>query len=184
MEDIGIDEVLLRSVAQQVQTPPARPALKAETAQLPAWRMPGFCGQSKIMTSFGALPIMALRRNDAVKTHGGRFLKVTWVDKIMFDHEFLEAHPEAQPVRVPAGAIGPRMPDQDMTISPAQALHTEAHHGRPTFRTASDIIGKRGISRRPEACVTYYLFGCGEPSTVCVDGLWCHIPKGDGIHDL
>lgn len=144
------------------------------------WHLQGFCAQSKVLTSFGALPIEALRRNDPLKTHDGRFLKVTWVDKYMFDHDFLDAHPEAQPVRIPMGAIGPRLPHCDMLVSPAQLVQTSAHHGRPSFRPAVEALGARSISRKPVSCMTYFLFACQEDCAVNIDGIWCQIPKSQG----
>lgn len=184
MEHPGSDEQILRSIARKV---PQHPETSHRTKENPVagqWRMPGFSGQSRIMTSFGALPIAALRRNDPIKTHAGRFLKVTWVDRIMFDHDFLEAHPEAQPVQIPMNVIGSGVPRCTTLISPAQRVQASVHHGRLKFRTASEAIGWNGVFRKPVACVTYYLFGCGEDCEVWIDGMWCQIPKSEGIQDV
>lgn len=184
MELLETDDLLLRSIARKVRLKPSAEPRATEAASLPEWRMPGFCGQSKVLTSFGALPIEALRRNDPVKTHDGRYLKVLWVDRVMFDRDYLEAHPEAYPVRVPMGTLGPRLPHQDMMVSPAQPMHTAAHHGRPTFYPASEAVGKRGVARKAVVSFTYYLFGCSDACAVCIDGIWCQTPKSGGVQDI
>lgn len=183
MVEFSGESQLLRSVAELVR--PRKGPLDIETdAQSEAWRMPGFSGECKVLTSFGALPISALRRNDPLKTQDGRYMKVTWVDKIMLDHEFLEAHPEAQPVRLAHGAIGRGLPERDMLVSPAQSVQVAAHHGRPTFRTASAAMGAHSITRGTTSSVTYYLFGLQDACAVNVDGIWCQLPKSDGIASI
>ena len=70
------------------------------------WTLPGFGGKSRVLTSFGHLPIEALRRNDPLKTSSGSYTKVTWIDSIGLDAEFLSSHSQAQPIYIPAGSFG------------------------------------------------------------------------------
>ena len=95
------DARILQSVAAQAavaQAPAAPPVVEKPAQSTAEWVIPGFCGKSKVLTSFGNLPIEALRKNDPLKTAAGKFRKVTWVDKVTFEPEFLASHPEAQPV--------------------------------------------------------------------------------------
>lgn len=148
---------------------------KQSVRDAPEWVMPGFCGKSKVMTSFGNLPIEALRKNDPLKTASGAFRKVTWVDKVTFEPEFLAAHPEAQPVLIARGKFGAGKPVVDMLVSPAQSVQSVAQYGTLSFRKARTLTSGGGGAARPQSSVTYYLFGCDASAEVCVDGIWCEV---------
>ena len=175
------DAQILQSVAAQAavaQAPAAPPVVEKPAQSTAEWVIPGFCGKSKVLTSFGNLPIEALRKNDPLKTAAGKFRKVTWVDKVTFEPEFLASHPEAQPVLIAAGKFGAGKPAVDMLVSPAQSVQSAARYGSVSFRKAKELISGGGGTARPQSSVTYYLFGCDSPVEVCVDGIWCEVsPK-------
>ena len=185
MEQRISEEQILQNVALLSQvgvgrSTPKKPQVKQ--AAPPEWRLRGFDGKSRVLTSFGELPIEALRRNDPVKTLSGKFLKVTWVDAIKLDPEFTNTHPQAQPVCIATGAIGPNKPSREMRVSPAQTVQASAHHGGVSQQKARDLAGHCGVSSKQVAGFTYFTFGCDEPCSVCVDGIWCEVfPKS---HEL
>lgn len=172
------DQEILLKVGQRVQSPAqaVKPEKPAAAQKADAWTMPGFGGKSKVVTSFGQLPIEALRRNDPVKTSSGRFLKVSWVEKISLDFDYLKRYPEAQPVLVGAGSLSKTTPASDMLVSPAQEFKTAVQYGECSLRISSDLVGRNGISRSYQSSFTYFLFGCAEDCFVCVDGIWCPLP--------
>lgn len=183
-------EILLKVAAQAAITDePAGAETSAQKPKRPTpepivWAMPGFCGKSKVLTSFGNLPIEALRKNDPLKTAAGEFRKVTWVDKVTFEPEFLASHPEAQPVLIAAGKFGAGKPAVDMLVSPAQSVQSSARYGSVAFRKAKELVQGGGGTARPQSSVTYFLFGCDSPIEVCVDGIWCQVgPKAAGDDD-
>ena len=153
-----------------VQRKPVRPTRSA--AERETWNLPGFSGKSKITTIFGQLPIEALRVRDQVKTFSGEFVRIEWIDRIKLDIDFLEGRPGAQPVLIRSGAFGPNKPNQHMLVSPAQGVRMSGMHGTNVYKRASDLIGRRDIIRLPHSGFTYYMFHCGAPATVNVDGVW------------
>lgn len=178
------DEQILLNVGLQAAPdeiePKPKPEAPAKQKSQLDWSLPGFGGKSRVLTSFGVLPIEALRRNDPLKTQDGKFLKVTWVDTIKLDPEFLVSFPHAQPVLIKTGSVGRAKPSSEMLVSPAQVIQASAHHGGVSHQRASEFLGFGGISRKPVAGFTYYIFGCAAPCSVCVDGIWCEIyPKQD-----
>ena len=135
------------------------------------WTLPGFASTMRVSTSFGDLPLQALRVPDPLRTASGDFARVAWIDHIRLDESFLEANPDAQPVLIPAGSLGPDRPRVDLLVSPHQKL-TLTHAGMaPEIRLARDFLDRPGVSRKPMLSVSYTLFHCGEPVVVMVEGL-------------
>ncbi|MFN0114786.1 MAG: Hint domain-containing protein [Paracoccaceae bacterium] len=136
------------------------------------WTLPGLCGEARVMTSFGELPVKALRLRDPVRTIGGNFLPVKWVDQVHLDDGFLSGFPDAQPIHIWAGSLGRERPKCELLVSPQQQVAVGDGAFRPDYRLARDLLGRPGVVRRPQATVSYYLFHVGEPTSVLVEGLW------------
>ena len=97
----------------------ASAAVKVPPAALSEfWTLPGFCWNARVTTSFGDLPVQALRRRDPVRLVNGGFAQVEWVDEISLDEGFLAGFPDAQPITLAAGAFGPDRPRSALTLSP------------------------------------------------------------------
>jgi hypothetical protein len=139
------------------------------------WDLPGFSGKSRVATSFGHLPIEGLRLRDPLRTISGKYLKVQWIDKIHLDPDFLSRHPEALPVKISKASLGQMTPNRDVLVSPEQVLRLPRHIGQMRDRTAHSIVGHGRVLYRPSGDFTYYLFHCGEPTSVSIDGLWFEI---------
>lgn len=155
------------------QAAPARPAAAVETDR--AWTLPGLCWNTSVMTSFGALPVQVLRKPDPLRLTDGNVARIAWVDKIQLDEGFLQAYPDAQPVLVRAGALGPGLPAQNMLVSPHQKIAVPGLNFRTELKLARDLLGRPGILRQPETMLTYYLFHCGQPADVMCEGLGLHM---------
>jgi hypothetical protein len=171
------DRDILRSVlensdpvGQQVAEVPAETTTTSTT-----WDIPGFHGKARISTSFGELPIEALRRRDEVRSISGGFLEVKWVDQIHLDETFLEYHPEAHPVLIRAGALGHSIPKADILMSPCQRLNTSGSTANVRMQYAADLTDRPNILVRPQTGITYYLFHFGIPARVRIEGLWCSV---------
>lgn len=176
------DEQILLNVKEQSNSEVRIAKSRNSRKELAKWTLPGFSGKSKVLTSFGRMPIEALRRNDPLKTSSGSYVKVTWIDKVGLDAEFLATYSQAQPIYIPAGSFGGMKPLSDMLLSPAQVVQASSSQlGQGSFRTALSLVGIGTISKKPQNAFTYYLFGCDAPCSVCVDGIWCEIlPKSSG----
>lgn len=136
------------------------------------WTLPGFCWDARVTTSFGDLPAQALRVRDPVRTASGGYLQVKWTDEIKLDEGFLAGFPDAHPVTITAGSLGAGLPRNDLTVSPHQRVAVGDGAFRTEFRMARDLTGRPGILRRPQLPLRYFLFHCGEPTQVMVEGVW------------
>lgn len=174
-QDDAVENDLLSSVLAQVGTPlPDRRSddPQSHTDQPFNWDLPGFGRGCRVATLFGDLPIEALRRRDKVKTLSGAYQEVVWIDEIRLDADFMARHPEAHPVQLRSKALGPGQPDKSILVSPAQSLCANGRAGDPTPVQMADLIGTPGVHRFPKPEMTYYLFHCGSPETVSIEGVW------------
>lgn len=176
MTEILSDDDILSNVLNKSRLTQAAAKKRRRTRQLIDWKAPGFAAKARVLTSFGQLPVEALRRNDPVKTANGNFLKVAWVDKFGLDAEFMSVQPSAQPMLIPGGSFGPTRPETDVLLSPAQLLHIGPSVGSGAIKPASELAGWGRISRKNHTSFTYFVFGFERDCTVCVEGLWCEIP--------
>lgn len=140
------------------------------------WDLPGFDGKARVMTSFGALPIEALRVRDELSLPNGRVLKVAWIDQIKLDSEFLRRHPDARPFLIGACAFGTDLPRRNFLVSPQQEIHLDRWPSAGPARRVADLEGRRDILRK-SSCefIKYYIFHLGEPAEVSVEGVWCSV---------
>lgn len=147
------------------------PGRRAPRQEPIRWTLPGFCGDARVTTSFGALPIQALRRRDPLRTVQGTLSTVEWVDCIQLDEDFLRSNPDALPVRIGAGAFGSGRPERDILVSPHQLVNVCPGQFRQEFRRARDLTDRPGILRHPELLIRYHVFHCATPAAVMVEGL-------------
>jgi hypothetical protein len=137
----------------------------------PEWTLPGLCWNARVATSFGDMPVQGLRRNDPVRTSTGTYAPVLATDQMHLDEDFLARCPDAAPITIAAGTFGPGRPKQDLQVSPHQMVATSANPAAPEFRLARDLLGRPGVMRKPSYGLTYYLFHCGQPIDINVEGL-------------
>jgi Hint domain len=173
-----MERLFAPSVSGNVTTTPAavvKPA-RPPVAKAPEfWTIPGFCWNARVSTSFGELPIQALRVRDQVRTSNGAFAQVAWTDRIQLDEAFLKGYPDAQPVMIQAGALGRNRPREELRLSPHQRVGLSESGMSPDFRMARDLMGRPGVMRRPENGLSYFLFHCGTPVTVMIEGIWISV---------
>ena len=58
--------------------------------------------------------------------------------------------------------------------SPHQKISVSGPNFTSELRLARDLLGRPGILRQPQTMLTYYLFHCGQPARVSVEGLSLH----------
>jgi len=173
-QDLSQLSMLERIAAQTKQAEPvAKPA--AQTAAPIDWAMPGFGAGARVETSFGHVPVEALRRRDPVRTSDGRFLKVQAIDEFRLERRFLLTHPEAQPITIPQNVFAPGSPNREIRVSGAQVIKTPGRMDQADGKTVDALLGQRHIRREMVGYFTYYVFHCGEPCTVSVDGMWFQV---------
>jgi hypothetical protein len=167
-----IENAILQSVLNAVSSDEADDATTAESEV--NWTLPGFGAQCRVGTSFGDLPIEALRVRDEIRTASGTIVRVQWIDKIHLDEDFVRKHPSAQPIRIPANAFGTGKPMKDMIVSPQQPVCPDMH-AITRFPPAVDLCNTTRAMRVQTAGLTYYRFHCGNPVTVKVEGVWVRV---------
>lgn len=165
------DLTILDAVLKQTRETDA-PARHPAPGPNKAWTLPGFGGRCRVSTSFGELPIEALRRRDMVKTRSGTYRQVQWIDEIRLDADFMARHPEAIPIQIRTRTLGPCSPVRDILLSPGQVIVASDFFGTKPMGAAFDLEGLPSVSRIPRSEMTYFMFHCGQPETVCVDGAW------------
>ena len=165
------DEEILAKVLSEVQDIEQPAPVEQPPAPESSWRLPGFTGKARVSTSFGELPIEALRPRDALRTSDGRFLKVEWVDKIHLESEFLRLYPDTKPVLIRSNSFGKGTPNRDVWMSRHQ--YVMASQMSRNVKTVESLLSRSAMAATSHDFVTYYLFHCGEPAMVSVDGLWC-----------
>ena len=136
-----------------------------------AWTLPGFGETARVTTSFGDLPLQALRKRDPLRTPQGAIRPVHWCDRLRLDEGFLAANPDAQPIVIPANALGHGLPKADLIVSPHQKIGIRPPGHGQEFRLARDLTSRPGILRRPVEAMTYHLFHCEMPTAVLVEGV-------------
>jgi hypothetical protein len=138
------------------------------------WYLPGFVGKARVGTTFGDLPIEALRPRDDLPTYAGATVKVAAVDRIHLDEDFIRHHPRALPIRIPADAFGPGRPMNDMLISPGQEICPDIHIAS-AFYKARNLPGNFTLDLSQSMGLTYHRFHCGQPAMVRVEGVWIRV---------
>lgn len=138
------------------------------------WYLPGFVGKARVSTTFGDLPIEALRLRDDLRTYSGASARVQMVDRVHLDDDFIRAHQDALPIRIPANAFGSGKPTKDLLVSAGQDLCPDAHVAS-FFLKAREMRGRFSADSTHSAGLTYYRFHCGEPTIVRVDGIWVRV---------
>ena len=135
----------------------------------------GLGPDTRVMTSLGKMPAAALRRRDLLRTRDGGFRAIEWIDRIKLDADYLERHPEAQPVVIRAGSLGPRLPALDLVLAPRQRLsEAQSFTGHGSGR-AMAAIGYPTATHRREASITYTVFHCENPTSVLSEGIWLDV---------
>lgn len=170
------DQIISRLLAVPAPTVPRslpQPVrrVRPQRAEPVRWALPGLCDNVRVTTSFGDLPVQALRKRDPLRTPAGTLASVEWVDRIHLDEEFLDQNPDARPVRIPAGAFGNGRPERDLVVSPQQYVNVSPSAYAQDFRRARDLTDRPGIVRAPVAMVSYHLFHCGAPALVMAEGV-------------
>ena len=126
-----------------------------------------------ILTDRGPVRARALSRRHKVLTLGGRYLGVTWLERLDLDAEFLDRYPDLKPVFINAGDLGNDLPARPMILSPNQVIWAT---GPDT--TVSVFGAARKLSRQPEVLrkrrisVSYVAFATRRPTPVAAEGVW------------
>lgn len=158
------------------------PARATCTASGP-WALWGLLGTTRIRTAFGELPIGLLRANDPIITGAGRILQPRRIDRFTLDRGFLLRHPEAQPIRILAGTLGPDLPQHDILVSPGQEMVLPCQADPPQRLRAGEMVESHFAEAVRLGVVTYYTIEFCEPAFVHVEGVPALMPVRQAVVD-
>ena len=140
------------------------------------WNVSGFLGKTRIRTPLGEVAIGSLRVGDSVQSTSKRTLRIRRIDRINLDCDFLQRHPEAQPIHIMAHAFGRGLPERDLVVSAGQELAC-AMGGFPLRRTkAGDIEGNASVVQAVHGALTYHVIELDQPAYVFAEGVPVLIP--------
>lgn len=172
--DTVIELDRFRRMRQALASAVLKNPLRRAESSASDWYLPGFVGKARVGTTFGDLPIEALRVNDDLRTFSGSTARVKLVDKIHLDGGFIRSNPRALPIRIPANSFGPGKPVQDLLVSPGQEICPNVHVAA-AFVTAEDLRGRFTMDLSQATGLTYFRFHCGAPAIVRVEGIWVRV---------
>lgn len=148
--------------------------LRRPDSQTIDWYLPGFLEKARVGTTFGDLPVDALRVRDELRTYSGSTAQVQMIDRIHLDGDFIRSNPRALPIRIPANSFGPGKPAQDLLVSPGQEICPNVHVAA-AFVTAEDLRDRFAMDLSRATGLTYFRFHCGAPAIVRVEGIWVRV---------
>ncbi|MEO0632902.1 MAG: Hint domain-containing protein [Pseudomonadota bacterium] len=130
-----------------------------------------------VATDRGERRIETLVPGDRVITRDNGFQTIRWVGaRTLARREGMRAL--LRPVRIKAHALGDRLPERDMILSPnhrvlwqqADTLLFSGH--TEVFAAAKSLVGVPGISRVPVDTVTYIHLMFDQHEVILADGMW------------
>lgn len=140
----------------------------------------GIDGRTRLTTSFGDVPAQLLRVNDTLRTSDRRYAKIRKIDALKLDREFLAFHPDAQPVRICAGALAPGVPQKDLYLAPDQPVLAGTNAFSMKETTARALLSRPQVLRAPCEQVTYYRLTLDGEATVFSEKAQLRIPLNSG----
>lgn len=136
-----------------------------------------FTAGTMIATPAGAVAVEELQTGDLVltKDHGAQ--PIRWLDCRCLTARQLAAAPQLVPIRIAAGALGPRTPERDLIVSPQhRILIDSAIAGRLFGETevlvaAKHLLELDGVTRASDRDgVSYYHFALDRHEIVYANG--------------
>lgn len=132
----------------------------------------GLEAKTRVTTTFGDVPAHLVRVNDTVRTADGTYRKVTKVDVIQFDREFLDAYPDALPILIGADAIRPGVPRQDIVVAPGTQITSGFGTVIDGPLKARDLLHRPRVRRLRCDHVAYYRFDVGAETSIMTEKTW------------
>lgn len=160
-------------VVDTVQQPKKRPAARPS---FDAWPLPGLAPMTRVRTSFGDVHAAALRKGDEVLTRSGAYMPIQWLNRICLDARILDEKPDCNPVVFAAGALGPNLPSNEISVSPRQVVCADPAASLQTSEEAAKLVARPGVRRMRETSLSYTMFHVGVPAEICCEGVFLLFP--------
>lgn len=137
-----------------------------------------FAAGTRIDTPSGPRAVESLRSGDSVTTLDAGVQPLVWTGSRRLSLAEITANPALAPVRIEAGALGPGVPAQALTVSPRHRMLIDSPRAdlmfgaRQVLVAAADLAGLPGVSRVLDAPVTYLHVMCDHHQILRAEGAW------------
>lgn len=145
----------------------------------PRATVPCFAEGTLIRTVDGERPIEALRKGDLVLTRDMGPQRIRWIGQSRVDAARLDLCPNLRPIRIAAGALGPRIPDRDLDVSPQHRILLRSPKTLRLFDEEEVLVAAKHLVRLPgidavlpETGVTYWHMLFDRHQVVLSNGAW------------
>lgn len=120
----------------------------------------GFDPSTTVVTDNGPTPLEWLNEGDRVKTFGGGFEPVLWIDRTRIEMGKLRDLPELAPVMIRQGTLDDGLPERHIVVSPSQLIYMRRDPTQPNGEgvlVPASALGTRidPRSRPAKELVTY-----------------------------
>ncbi len=137
-----------------------------------------FTPGTRLLTPYGPVAVEHLSEGDRVLTRDDGVQDIRWVGRRRMTGARLFAMPDLRPIRVRAGAIADRKPQEDLIVSPEHRLLLRGARARALFNTdevlvaARDLVNDQSISvLRGVKEVTYIHLAFDQHQIVWANGM-------------
>ena len=137
-----------------------------------------FCNGAYIETPSGPRNISDLRVGDLVYTLDRGAVAIQWIGVSEWRKDQVKYSDRLRPVLVPAGALGPYVPECDLYVSPQHRLLIQSRDAvcgttQEVFASAKHLVGYKGIRYSPKNdCVEYYHIWLGKHEIIKSNGAY------------
>jgi len=139
---------------------------------------PCFVAGTLIKTDAGEVPAEQIVPGMRALTRDNGYQTVVWAGQRSLQSEQLAAAPHLMPVRIRAGALGPGLPEADLSVSPQHRMLLSNPQIRKWFQSDEVLIAAEhmlcypGIDRAELSQVTYVHFMFEQHEIVLANGSW------------
>ena len=163
-KDFATAAQLTQDMREGVNAAPRRPQVSVK-------RITGFGPMARITTSFGEVHAHVLREGDMIRTSNGQFEKITKINRIRLDEEFLARYPSVLPIKIRQGSLGPGFPTCDVQLAPYQKLRMGPPRTTSPLIFAAKLLERPFVERATESQITYTTFSVGRAASVYCEGM-------------
>ncbi len=116
-----------------------------------------FTPGTRITTPEGPRPVEELREGDQVQTKDSGAQPIEWIGRRRMTGARLFAMPHLRPVRLRAGALRIRQPDQELLVSPGHRILIKGPPARALFNTPEVLVAARDLVNHQTISIDYGL---------------------------
>ena len=145
----------------------------------PPQAAPCFTTGTLIDTAIGLRPIEDLRPGDMIRSRDRGWQPLRWIGAARLGPARLDLQPALRPIRIRAGALGPGLPERDLTVSPQHRVLIRSVIAARMFGQAENLVAAKHLTTLPgidildpPGGVTYWHMLFDRHEVICSNGAW------------